>query len=182
MLCANSTQNLDDLAYAAVFRLLYTANSMPQSLSAYQRIVRGSAIAVDPSTHTRYLAALLFYFATVFNVSLCIICWTIYSQDPRNFIQILITCPVISVAGQRLILNLRRFRGQPDTSHNFGLMANREVAVMDDRYCQSGHGVGSAARDGTSSGMIRMVDLHSHSHSLDHRGEGVLDKVGELHP
>lgn len=88
--------------------------------------------------------------------------------DATPIVNYRITCPFISIVGQRLILNLRRFRGPPDTLHNnSGLVVNREVVVMGDegwhRQSRREVGVGSAARDGTSSGMIQMVDRYSHS-------------------
>ncbi|KAI9464668.1 hypothetical protein HD554DRAFT_1244913 [Boletus coccyginus] len=74
--------------------------------------------------------ALFFYIATLFNSLLCIVCWTVFSQDPRNFLQLMLSTPFLSVVGQRLVFNLRRLRAQPDSTHDISREIARQVAEM----------------------------------------------------
>ncbi|KAG9313156.1 hypothetical protein JVU11DRAFT_6606 [Chiua virens] len=122
-----------------------------------------------PSQLIRLLArdALLFYIAAVFNAVFTIVCWTVYSQDPRSFIQDSVTNPFLSVVGQRLVLNLRRLGARPYSIQDFSFSrdVNRHMSVTVDRqvWCQSDH----ADKETTNPTMNHPVDHNYETEWVD---------------
>ncbi|KAF8548716.1 hypothetical protein OG21DRAFT_1516019 [Imleria badia] len=78
--------------------------------------------------------AISFYAASMFNNGFSIICWTIFRQDPRAFLQLVFSFPILSIAGQRLVLNLRGMRARPCTSSFVSRMVDQQLAGMDDEW------------------------------------------------
>ncbi|KAG9313154.1 hypothetical protein JVU11DRAFT_6604 [Chiua virens] len=138
-------------------RLLILVIDTFMFLIVYHRLFRPiqDAREVQPSQLNRLLTrdALLFYIAAMFNVLFTIVCWSVYSGDPRSFTLDTITHPFLSVIGQRLILNLGRLRAQPDSTRGVSREINRHITVMVDQQVMYQSDLG----DWTGS---RMADLH----------------------
>lgn len=84
------------------------------------------------------------------------------SPDTPLDVNCRITCPFLSVIGQRVILNLRRFGARPDLTHDLSKEMDRQrVAMANELSCrQSGRGLeGGPTWEGASNGMIQMVDF-----------------------
>ena len=54
---------------------------------------------------------------------------------------------MLSIAGQRLVLNLRRLRAQPYTSSYVSQVVDRELAAMDDEWWHPVDGSSPEAAD-----------------------------------
>ncbi|KAN0088230.1 hypothetical protein V8E55_005287 [Tylopilus felleus] len=93
----------------------------------------------------------LFYAASVFNNGLSIICWSLFRQDPRVFLQLVFSYPLLTISGQRLVLNLRKLRAQPYTS---------SYPTRDP------HIVSYQGRNGTTTGTLTNISDHRHSNPL----------------
>lgn len=73
-----------------------------------------------------------------------------------------ISYPFLAVTGQRVILNLRRFRARQDTTRDLSREVDRQIAAMDDELSdrQSEHWLGGGpGGEEVSSGTIRMVNF-----------------------
>ncbi|KAF9232230.1 hypothetical protein BU15DRAFT_81467 [Melanogaster broomeanus] len=85
-----------------------------------------------PSILLRLLVrdAVVFYIAGVFNNLFTIICWTVYRTDPRNLTTLGLSFPLLSMVGQRLVLNLRGFQTRHYTTRDLSREVNRQMEAM----------------------------------------------------
>jgi len=109
---------LDTIVFATVLHSLY------HLAKGYYGIYQSRLV------HILGRDAVLFYGAAMFNSAFCIVCWTVYRTDPRNFIQTVISFPLLSVVGQRIVLNLRGLRTQPESTHHISREVNRQMAAI----------------------------------------------------
>ncbi|KAF9232833.1 hypothetical protein BU15DRAFT_80786 [Melanogaster broomeanus] len=74
--------------------------------------------------------AVVFYVASVYNNLLTIICWTVYRNDPTNLTELALSFPLLSMVGQRLVLNLRGFQTRHYTTRDVSREVDRQMAAM----------------------------------------------------
>jgi len=74
----------------------------------------------------------IFYATSLFNNVFSIICWTVFRKSPTDFLSIAISLPLLSVVGQRLILNLRGFRARGFTTRDISREIDRQMEQMGD--------------------------------------------------
>ncbi|KAF9233747.1 hypothetical protein BU15DRAFT_66317 [Melanogaster broomeanus] len=83
-----------------------------------------------------YIMGLTALQASACNSLFTIVCWTVYSnylyrkQDPRNLLQLALSLPLLSIVGQRLVLNLRGFQTRHYTTRDLSREINRQMAAM----------------------------------------------------
>ncbi|KAG9313167.1 hypothetical protein JVU11DRAFT_6621 [Chiua virens] len=94
------------------------------------RTFKGSRAGTSPFIRLLVRDAILFYATSLFNSVFSMICWSAFRQDSRNFLQLVLSVPLLSVAGQRLVLNLRSLRTNPWTSRDVSRMIDQELAAM----------------------------------------------------
>ncbi|KAI9464664.1 hypothetical protein HD554DRAFT_1243373 [Boletus coccyginus] len=126
---------LDSFMLAALFLSLY-------------RTTKGSRGTVRPSPLIRPLVrnAVLFYIATLLNSLLCMASWTALNTDPRDILQLFVSTPFLNVMGQRLVLNLREPRVQPDVTCDIREVAmEKDAKLSSDVSWESGQGKGQRA-------------------------------------
>ncbi|KIK91382.1 hypothetical protein PAXRUDRAFT_830880 [Paxillus rubicundulus Ve08.2h10] len=88
-----------------------------------------------PSPLLRLLArdAVLFYLASLFNSLYTIVCWSVYSHDPRSLLEIGLSFPLLSLVGQRLVLNLRALQTRHYRTCDLSREVDRQVAGFADK-------------------------------------------------
>ncbi|KIJ65475.1 hypothetical protein HYDPIDRAFT_27475 [Hydnomerulius pinastri MD-312] len=85
-----------------------------------------------PSSLLHLLArdAFAFYIMGLFNSAFTIVSWTAYSTDARYFLPLAFSFPVLSLIGQRLVLNLRGLQTRHYTTRDLSREVNRQMAAM----------------------------------------------------
>ncbi|KAG1726147.1 hypothetical protein EDB19DRAFT_1753244 [Suillus lakei] len=82
--------------------------------------------------------AIVFFIASVSSNALSMASWTAFSNSPKYFIAKAFATPLLSVAGQRLVLNLRGLKGRTYTSHDLSCEVDRQLKAFAeaDSLCQ----------------------------------------------
>ncbi|KAF8836944.1 hypothetical protein BDN67DRAFT_1071689 [Paxillus ammoniavirescens] len=68
--------------------------------------------------------------ASLFNSLYTIVCWTVYSHDPRSLLEIGLSFPLLSLVGQRLVLNLRGLQTRHYRTRDLSREVDRQVAEL----------------------------------------------------
>ncbi|KAF9232832.1 hypothetical protein BU15DRAFT_67113 [Melanogaster broomeanus] len=84
-----------------------------------------------PSSVAFYIMGLTALQASAYNDLFSIVCWTIYSNDPRNVLDVALSYPLLSMVGQRLVLNLRGVQTRPYATHDLSREVDRQMAAME---------------------------------------------------
>ncbi|EGO22491.1 hypothetical protein SERLADRAFT_416941 [Serpula lacrymans var. lacrymans S7.9] len=73
--------------------------------------------------------AIIFFVVSTLNNVLTIMIWNIYSGDPKYFISVTFFLPILSMSGQRLVLNLRRInmRSRALSTDELGREVDRQL-------------------------------------------------------
>ncbi|KAF9233750.1 hypothetical protein BU15DRAFT_79813 [Melanogaster broomeanus] len=75
--------------------------------------------------------AVAFYIAGVYNNLFTIVCcYRDRKQDPRNLLELALSFPLLSIVGQRLVLNLRGVHARHYTTRDLSREVNRQMAAM----------------------------------------------------
>ncbi|KAF9224157.1 hypothetical protein BS17DRAFT_732942 [Gyrodon lividus] len=74
--------------------------------------------------------AVVFYLASVFHGMYTIVCWTVFGDDPRNMLEIGVSLPLLSLVGQRLVLNLRGGQTRRYTTRDLSREVDRQLEAM----------------------------------------------------
>ncbi|KAF9233185.1 hypothetical protein BU15DRAFT_66788 [Melanogaster broomeanus] len=78
-----------------------------------------------------YIMGLTALQTSTFNNVFTIVCWYLdRKQDPRNMLQLGLSFPLLSIVGQRLVLNLRGLQTQRYTTRDLSREVNRQMAAM----------------------------------------------------
>ncbi|KAG2157700.1 uncharacterized protein EDB93DRAFT_808902 [Suillus bovinus] len=87
-----------------------------------------------PSSLLRVLFrdATLFFIASVFSNTLTVISWTAFRTDPKYFLAKGFATPVLSVAGQRLVLNLRGLQTRSYATRDLSREVDRQLRAFAD--------------------------------------------------
>ncbi|KAF8836945.1 hypothetical protein BDN67DRAFT_250599 [Paxillus ammoniavirescens] len=102
-------------------------------MHSLRRFIRESR-HLYPSPLLRLLVrdVIVFYLASLFNSLYTIVCWSVYSHDARNFLEIGISFPLLSLLGQRLVLNLRGLQTRHYTTRDLSQEVDRQIAELAD--------------------------------------------------
>ncbi|KAF8836947.1 hypothetical protein BDN67DRAFT_1014272 [Paxillus ammoniavirescens] len=102
-------------------------------MHSLRRLVRESQhLCPSPLLHLLVRDAVVFYLASLFNSLYTIVCWFVYSHDARNLLEIGISFPLLSLVGQRLVLNLRGLQTRHYTTRDLSQEVNRQIAELAD--------------------------------------------------
>ncbi|KAG2746750.1 hypothetical protein P692DRAFT_2036880 [Suillus brevipes Sb2] len=74
-------------------------------------------------------AIVFFIFSTLSN-ALSTAAWTAYAHNPKHFIAKAFATPLLSVAGQRLVLNLRGLKGRAYTTQDLSCEVDRQLEAF----------------------------------------------------
>lgn len=74
-------------------------------------------------------AIVFFIFSTLSN-ALSTASWTAYAHNPKHFIAKAFATPLLSVAGQRLVLNLRGLKGRAYTTQDLSCEVDRQLEAF----------------------------------------------------
>ncbi|KAH7921191.1 hypothetical protein BV22DRAFT_747719 [Leucogyrophana mollusca] len=77
--------------------------------------------------------AITFFLVNTFNNAFVIlVMWTLYAMSPKNLIAMSFSTPLLSVAGQRLVLNLRGLRTQTYSRGQLSREVDRQIMAFQD--------------------------------------------------
>ncbi|OAX31930.1 hypothetical protein K503DRAFT_777168, partial [Rhizopogon vinicolor AM-OR11-026] len=79
--------------------------------------------------------AMMFFVVSIFSDTLTIVSWTAYAQDPRYFLPKAFAIPLLSVAGQRLVLNLKRLKARTYTTRDLSREVDRQLEGFAEPDC-----------------------------------------------
>lgn len=74
--------------------------------------------------------AIVFYIVSTLSNALSIASWTAYAHNPKQFIAKGFATPLLSVAGQRLVLNLRGLKGRTYTTQDLSFEVDRQLEAF----------------------------------------------------
>ncbi|KIJ60341.1 hypothetical protein HYDPIDRAFT_117233 [Hydnomerulius pinastri MD-312] len=82
--------------------------------------------------HLLYRDAIVFFVVSIFTESFTIGAWLSFPTDPRNFLAKAFAVPLLSITGQRLVLNLRGLQVQRYDSRDLSREVDRQLQEMED--------------------------------------------------
>ncbi|OJA16356.1 hypothetical protein AZE42_07817 [Rhizopogon vesiculosus] len=99
----------------------------------------------------------MFFVVSIFSDALTIVScqWfrTAYAQDPRYFLAKAFSIPLLSVAGQRLVLNLKRLKTPTYTTHDLSREVDRQLEGFAEPDCSiSLDDMGESGQEASESG------------------------------
>ncbi|KAG1738998.1 hypothetical protein EDB19DRAFT_1712409 [Suillus lakei] len=99
-----------------------------RSLRRYSKDFQG----LYPSNLLRSLVrdATCFFVLSIFNDAMIITSWTAYSDNPKFFLAKGFSSPLLSVAGQRLVLNLKGLQIRTYSTNELGREVDRQLAAF----------------------------------------------------
>lgn len=103
------------LAVATVLSLLTYSNAIQHRSSLIQLLFRDACI---------------FYFVSVLHSAFSIICWTMYSHNPKYLLAPGLTLPMVSITSQRVMLNLRSLNCHYPTTRDLSREVDRQMGVL----------------------------------------------------
>ncbi|KAJ8591435.1 hypothetical protein M405DRAFT_814417, partial [Rhizopogon salebrosus TDB-379] len=74
--------------------------------------------------------AIMFFVVSIFGDAWTIVSWTAYSKDPRYFLAKAFSSPLLSVAGQRLVLNLKSLKTRTYTTNDISHEVDRQLEAF----------------------------------------------------
>lgn len=80
--------------------------------------------------HVLIRDATLFFIASMFSNALTIISWTAFRTNPTYFLAKGFAAPLLSVAGQRLVLNLRGLQTRSYATHDLSREVDRQIRAF----------------------------------------------------
>lgn len=112
---------------AVVFVL--TARSLRRYSREFQCLYPSSLL------HLLVRDATMFFVLSMFNNAMMITSWTVYSNGPNNFIPKGFSGPLLSVAGQRVVLNLKGLKTRTYSTHDLSREVDRQLEAFAEAYC-----------------------------------------------
>ncbi|KAH7920900.1 hypothetical protein BV22DRAFT_768771 [Leucogyrophana mollusca] len=110
---------LDTSAFAIIMR----------SLQKHSRACR--RLYPSQLLHRLFKDAITFFLVNTFNnVFVILVMWTLYATSPKNMIALSFSTPLLSVAGQRLVLNLRGLRTQTYSRGQLSREVDRQIMAI----------------------------------------------------
>ncbi|KAH7910067.1 hypothetical protein BJ138DRAFT_153658 [Hygrophoropsis aurantiaca] len=100
-----------------------------RSLRKYSRICRH----LYPSQLLHQLikdASIFFFVSTINNIAIMLL-WTVYRSSPVYFLSITFTIPILSITGQRLVLNLRGLQTRSYTTGELSREVDRQIMAFE---------------------------------------------------
>ncbi|KAG2144277.1 hypothetical protein DEU56DRAFT_900131 [Suillus clintonianus] len=101
-----------------------------RSLWKYSREFR--ALYPSELLHVLFRDAILFFIASMFSNALTVASWTAYRDNPKYFLGKGFATPLLSVAGQRLVLNLRGLKTRTYTTRDISRDVDRQLQAFAD--------------------------------------------------
>ncbi|KAG0698164.1 hypothetical protein DFH29DRAFT_1081920 [Suillus ampliporus] len=80
--------------------------------------------------HMLFRDAIMFFIASMFSSALTIASWTAYSHNPKYFLGKGFASPLLSVVGQRLVLNLKGLKTRTYSTHELSREVDRQLAAF----------------------------------------------------
>ncbi|KAG1907902.1 uncharacterized protein F5891DRAFT_997744 [Suillus fuscotomentosus] len=80
--------------------------------------------------HVLFRDAILFFIASTFSNALTVISWTAFRTNPTYFLAKGFATPLLSVAGQRLVLNLRGLQTRSYETHDLSREVDRQLQAF----------------------------------------------------
>ncbi|KAG1735944.1 uncharacterized protein EDB91DRAFT_546988 [Suillus paluster] len=103
-----------------------------QSLRRYSRDFE--CLYPSKLLHLLVRDAIVFFVISMFNDAMILSSWTAYSHNPKYFLAKGFSCPLLSVAGQRLVLNLRGLKTRTYSTHDLSLEVDRQLEGFAESY------------------------------------------------
>ncbi|KAF8840387.1 hypothetical protein BDN67DRAFT_951686 [Paxillus ammoniavirescens] len=117
--------------------------------------------------------AVTFYVVSIFYEWFTVVTWTLYANSPKNLLSLTFSLPLLSIGGQRLVLNVRGLKGRSYTPRSLSAEVDRQLEAFDDAQpgwwsksqsagasgSGSGDQFGSRSRRSSRKGKGRMVGL-----------------------
>ncbi|KAH7921186.1 hypothetical protein BV22DRAFT_1038948 [Leucogyrophana mollusca] len=100
-----------------------------RSLHKYSRICR--RLYPSQLLHRLFKDALIFFLVSTFNNFFIIILWTVYAKRPQYFLAVTFSLPLLSMAGQRLVLNLRGLQARSYTTGELSREVDRQILAFE---------------------------------------------------
>ncbi|KAG1738999.1 hypothetical protein EDB19DRAFT_1712426 [Suillus lakei] len=82
--------------------------------------------------HVLVRDAILFFLASMFSNALTVASWTAYGNNPKYFLGKGFATPLLSVAGQRLVLNLRGLQTRTYATRDLSREVDRQLQAFDE--------------------------------------------------
>ncbi|KAG1735941.1 uncharacterized protein EDB91DRAFT_546552 [Suillus paluster] len=80
--------------------------------------------------HVLFRDAMIFFIVSIFSNALTIASWTAYSDNPKYFLGKGFASPLLSVAGQRLVLNLRGLKTRTYSTRELSREVDRQLEAF----------------------------------------------------
>ncbi|KAG2117706.1 hypothetical protein DEU56DRAFT_157841 [Suillus clintonianus] len=80
--------------------------------------------------HVLFRDAAIFFIASMFSNALIVASWTAFREDPKYFLGKGFATPLLSVAGQRLVLNLRGLKTRTYTTRDISREVDRQLQAF----------------------------------------------------
>ncbi|KAG2031657.1 hypothetical protein BDR03DRAFT_904660 [Suillus americanus] len=139
-ICASAMPKLMWLCYVGSFILdAMTFVLTARSLRRYSREFQ----SLYPSDLLLLLVrdATTFFVFSMFNNAMIVACWTVYSNGPYTFLPKGFSGPLLSVAGQRVVLNLKSLPTRSYSTHDLSREVDRQLeAFAEESYWLSPRG------------------------------------------
>lgn len=139
-ICVSAMPKLMWLCYVGSFILdVVTFVLTARSLRRYSREFQG----LYPSNLLLLLVrdATMFFIFSMINNAMIAVSWTVYSNSPYTFLPKGFSGPLLSVAGQRVVLNLKSLPTRSYSTHDLSREVDRQLeAFAEASYCLSPRG------------------------------------------
>ncbi|KAG2057565.1 hypothetical protein BDR06DRAFT_184789 [Suillus hirtellus] len=136
-ICASAMPKYMWLSYLGSFILdAVTFVLTARSLWRYSREFQ----SLYPSSLLRLLVrdATMFFVFSMFNNAMIFVSWTVYANTPYTFLPKGFSGPLLSVAGQRVVLNLKSLPTRTYATHDLSREIDRQLEAFElDEYCSS---------------------------------------------
>ncbi|KAH7904948.1 hypothetical protein BJ138DRAFT_1130742 [Hygrophoropsis aurantiaca] len=106
-----------------------------RSLRKYSRVCRH--LYPSQLLHQLVKDAFSFFFVCTFNNIAIAVIWTVYPTNPDNFLSLTFTIPILSITGQRLVLNLRGLQTQSYATGDLGREVDRQIMAFEQGIAQA---------------------------------------------
>ncbi|KIJ21038.1 hypothetical protein PAXINDRAFT_95988, partial [Paxillus involutus ATCC 200175] len=94
--------------------------------------------------------AVTFYVVSIFYELFTMVTWTVYANNPKYLLSLTFSLPLLSIGGQRLVLNVRGLKGRSYTPRSLSAEVDRQLEAFDD--AQPGWWSKSQSADASGSG------------------------------
>ncbi|KAJ8580187.1 hypothetical protein M405DRAFT_834780 [Rhizopogon salebrosus TDB-379] len=149
-ICVGAMPNYVWLSHVASFVLdslvfVLTMRSLRKYSTEFQHLYPSGLL------HILVRDAVMFFVVSIFGDALTIVSWTAYSKDPRYFLAKAFSSPLLSVAGQRLVLNLKSLKTRTYTTNDLSHEVDRQLEAFAEMSITP-DGVGDPESGGEASG------------------------------